>query len=67
MRPPPSYFKELMECTLTNAVKTGASNDILKTDFSNWSSYNNVVLQGLLNRRLDEWEMFVYGDYVRTH
>ena len=52
---------------LTNAVKTGASDDILKTDFTNWSSCNNVVLQGLLNRRLDEWEMFVYGDYVRTH
>ena len=52
---------------LTDAVIAGASNDILKTDFTNWSSCNDVVLQGLLNRRLDEWEMFVYGDYVRTH
>jgi len=52
---------------LTDDVKAGASNEILKTDFTNWSSCNHVVLQGLLNRRLDEWEMFVYGDYVRTH
>lgn len=52
---------------LTNDVKTGASDDQLKTDFTNWSHCNGQIVQGLLNRRLDEWEMFVNGDYVRTH
>lgn len=52
---------------LTGDIKSGASNDVLKTDFTNWSLCGNVVVQGLLNRRLDEWEMYVNGDYVRTH
>ena len=55
------------QANLTNDVKSGASADVLKTDFTNWSHCNGVVVPGLINRRLDEWEMFVYGDYVRTH
>lgn len=55
------------QANLTNDIKSGASNAVLKTDFTNWSHCNGAVVQGLLNRRLDEWEMFVYGDYVRTH
>lgn len=52
---------------LTDDVKAGASADTLRTDFTNWSSCNYVFLQGLYNRRLDEWEMFVNADYVRNH
>ena len=58
---------------LTDDVKSGATDDRLKTDFTNWKNITDpitgqlVFVQGLLNRRLDEWEMFVYGDYVRSH
>ncbi|MFA9397455.1 MAG: hypothetical protein ACERKV_04210 [Clostridiaceae bacterium] len=40
----------------------------LKPYFTEWCrGSNGEVLQGLVNRRLDEFEMFTYGNYVINH
>ena len=52
---------------LTYDVKSGASADILKTDFTNWDHVNGEVALGLYRRRYDEWEMFVCRDYARNY
>ncbi len=47
--------------TLTNDIKSGASASTLKTDFERLSYCNGKQLQGLLNRRDDEWSLFTSG------
>jgi lysozyme len=51
--------------TLVNDVKSGASAEKLKADFTQYDHCNGVELKGLYNRRLDEWSMFTSGDYSR--
>lgn len=53
--------------TLLKDVKAGASSSKIKEDFLMWVKCNGETLQGLVNRRTDEWEMYANGDYKRTH
>lgn len=48
---------------LTSDIKSGASADTLMTDFVNCSHCGGKVLQGLVNRRIDECNMFTNGQY----
>lgn len=48
---------------LVSDVKAGASSDVIKADFENCSSCGGKVVQGLVNRRLDEWNVYENGDY----
>lgn len=48
---------------LTSDIKAGASPSVLKEDFLNCSYCGGKVVQGLVNRRLDEWKIFSYGEY----
>lgn len=49
--------------TLTNDIKTGVTGEKLQADFASASYCNGTQLQGLLNRRLDEYALFSSGDY----
>ncbi|MDR3551882.1 MAG: lysozyme, partial [Clostridia bacterium] len=49
--------------TLTSDIKAGASAETLKQDFAACDHCNGVEVKGLLNRRMDEWKMFVSGEY----
>lgn len=49
---------------LTTDIKAGASADVIKIDFECLDSCNGTVVQGLVNRRNDEYEMFEYGIYA---
>jgi GH24 family phage-related lysozyme (muramidase) len=46
---------------LTSDIKSGASADVLKSDFAACSNCNGEFVQGLYNRRMDEWQMFTGG------
>lgn len=48
---------------LTSDIKSGASAETLKQDFEHCSYCNGKQVQGLFNRRTDEWKMFVSGEY----
>ena len=48
---------------LVNDIKSGASAETLKQDFTQFDHCNGVELKGLYNRRLDEWSMFTSGTY----
>lgn len=56
----------LSTSTLLKDVKAKQSNDTIKADFLAWSYSNGVKLQGLVNRRLDEWSIYVQGNYLRN-
>lgn len=43
---------------LTSDIKSGASSDVLQADFTRVSNCNGRRLQGLVNRRLDEFRLF---------
>lgn len=45
-------------------VKSGASADVMKTDFENCSYCGGRVVQGLVNRRNAEWKVYACGDYT---
>lgn len=45
-------------------VKSGASADVMKEDFANCAHCGGQVVQGLVNRRLDEWQVYSSGDYT---
>lgn len=53
--------------TLLKDIKNGVNNEKIKTDFLAWSYCNGIKLDGLMNRRLDEWEIFEKGDYKRNY
>jgi len=42
-----------------NHIKQGASADVLREDFASYCHCNGAVVDGLLKRRIEEWEMFV--------
>jgi lysozyme len=48
---------------LVGDVKSGASADTLKADFTQFDHCNGQELQGLYNRRVDEWSLFTSGTY----
>lgn len=31
-----------------------------------WVKVNGQTSQGLVNRRIEEWQMYAYGDYIRN-
>lgn len=43
---------------LTSDIKNGASAQTLREDFGRCSNCNGQFVQGLYNRRMDEWQMF---------
>jgi lysozyme len=43
---------------LTSDIKSGASADVLKQDFAACSNCNGEFVQGLYNRRMDEWQLY---------
>lgn len=47
--------------TLVNDIKSGASPDVLKNDFTAFDHCNGQELKGLYNRRVDEWRLFTTG------
>jgi lysozyme len=51
---------------LTGDIKSGASADVLKADFSACSNCNGQYVQGLNNRRMDEWQMFTGGNTAQV-
>ncbi|WP_415350055.1 glycoside hydrolase family protein [Clostridium perfringens] len=57
----------LERSTLLKDIKLGVNDEKIKDDFLAWSYCNGVKLKGLMNRRLDEWEIFAKGDYRRNY
>lgn len=53
--------------TLLKDIKAGANYEKIKDDFLAWSYCNGVKLKGLMNRRLDEYEIFANSDYRRNY
>lgn len=49
--------------TLVSDIKSGASAEKLKSDFTAYDHCNGQELTGLYNRRVDEWKMFTSGSY----
>ena len=49
---------------LTADIKAGASAETLRRDFVQFDHCNGRELTGLYNRRVDEWNMFVNGQYL---
>jgi len=49
---------------LVSDVKSGASADVMKEDFANCANCGGQIVQGLVNRRLDEWQVYSSGDYT---
>ena len=48
---------------LVGDIKSGASTQTLKNDFTQYDHCNGSELAGLYNRRVDEWSMFTSGNY----
>jgi lysozyme len=44
--------------TLLKVINTDSSNPQIKTEFQKWSRAGGKVIQGLLNRRIDEAELY---------
>jgi GH24 family phage-related lysozyme (muramidase) len=46
---------------LVSDIKSGASADTLKADFTQFDHCNGKEIEGLYNRRVDEWSLFTSG------
>lgn len=57
----------LKNSTLYTRICKGIRDSSLKTNFESYNKVNGSLCNGLLNRRRDEYEMFMYGDYKRNH
>ena len=60
------------ESQLLKDIKANASSDVLKDDFCNYihttdASGNRIESLGLWRRRMDEWNLYVNGDYERDY
>jgi lysozyme len=56
----------LLGSTLYNRIVSGVRDTSLKDNFTAWSKAGGRTLQGLLNRRIEEYEMFASADYTRN-
>jgi lysozyme len=56
----------LLGSTLYTRILNGVRDSSLKDNFTAWSKAGGKTLQGLLNRRIEEYEMFVNADYTRN-
>ena len=55
----------LLDSTLYKRICVGVRDSSLKDNFTDWSNAGGKRLQGLYNRRVEEYNMFMYGDYKR--
>ena len=53
--------------TLLKDIKVGSNDEKIKNDFLAWAYCNGIKLEGLMNRRLDEYEIFINEDYKRNY
>jgi lysozyme len=56
----------LLESSLYKRVISGVRDVSLKDNFTAWSKAGGKTLQGLLNRRIEEYQMFTNADYARN-
>ncbi len=56
----------LLGSTLYNRIISGVRDSSLKDNFTAWSKAGGKTLQGLLNRRIEEYQMFANADYIRN-
>lgn len=56
----------LLGSTLYARVLNGIRDSSLKSNFTTWSKAGGRTLQGLLNRRIEEYNMFANADYTRN-
>jgi|GEM_PF-2218358 len=56
----------LFGSTLYSRICAGVRDSSLKANFEAWCHAGTQVLQGLLNRRREEYDMFMFGDYTRN-
>lgn len=56
----------LLGSTLYRRICQGVRDSSLKDNFTAWSNANGQRLQGLYNRRIEEYDMFAYSDYKRN-
>ncbi|WP_163239097.1 SH3 domain-containing protein [Clostridium sporogenes] len=57
----------LFGSTLYKRICSGVRDSSLKENFTAWCYAGGKVLQGLLNRRKEEYDMFMKGDYRRDY
>ena len=56
----------LFGSTLYRRVLNGVRDSSLKNNFTAWSKAGGKTMQGLLNRRIEEYNMFANADYIRN-
>lgn len=56
----------LFSSTLYKRICEGVRDSSLKENFEAWCHGNGQVIQGLLNRRREEYDIFMHGDYRRN-
>jgi GH24 family phage-related lysozyme (muramidase) len=56
----------LKESNLYNRICQGVRDESLRVNFTAWSKAGGSVMQGLLNRRNEECDMFLHADYIRN-
>ncbi|MCS6112580.1 hypothetical protein FDB55_15545 [Clostridium botulinum] len=57
----------LKTSTLLRDIRKGAELDTIKNDFCMWSMCNGEKSLGLWRRRMDEFDIFAFGDYKRKY
>ena len=56
----------LLGSTLYKKICAGVRDSSLKDNFTAWSRAGNQTLQGLFNRRVAEFNIFISGNYIRN-
>lgn len=56
----------LKESNLYMRICSGVRDESLRVNFLSFTKAGSVRLQGLVNRRNEECDMFLYGDYIRN-
>lgn len=56
----------LLGSTLYRNIVSGVRGESLKPNFTTWSKAGGSTMQGLLNRRIEEYNMFANSDYTRN-
>lgn len=56
----------LLGATLYKRICSGVRDCSLKDNFTAWSYANGVKLQGLYNRRIGEYNIFIYANYKKS-
>jgi GH24 family phage-related lysozyme (muramidase) len=56
----------LLGSTLYSRILAGVRDSSLKDNFAAWSKAGGKILQGLLNRRIEEYQIFANADYIRN-